>query len=136
MPRRYARYRPAARYRPPFRYRVLRSIQLTAVGRTMLGSACLVGATAGHVLGGVAGAVLGAAAAPVALVCVDRLRWRPMWTGYSTDQDLDRIVAELRRAGVDVRVRRGDHGLHVRNRDRRRVARVLIGLGIRPPRYW
>jgi hypothetical protein len=85
----------------------------------------------------VTAAFVGALAVFVAVVVADRRRWRRSWTGYSwsgTPEEVRLVGEELRRAGLEVEFEeRG--GIRVRNRDRRRVRRVLIGLGIRPPRW-
>lgn len=145
MRRRYAEYRPARWYRRRFRlFRLFRSGHPGAVGWAVLGAVCLAGAALGYGVALVTGlpaapsAVAGALTVFLTVVAVDRRQWRRSWTGYSwgaTPETTRRAGDELRRAGVEVTVEdRG--GIRFRNRDRRRVGRVLTGLGIRPPRLW
>ncbi|GAA0900736.1 hypothetical protein GCM10009557_76790 [Virgisporangium ochraceum] len=146
MRRRHAEYRPAPWYRRRFgrRLRLLRGARLNGVGWAAFGAVCLAGGALGYAAGSVtaypaAAAVAGALAVALAVVAVDRRRWRRSWTGFSWDAtpEATRLVAdELRRAGLEVEVEVGSRpGIRVRNRDRRRVGRVLTGLGIRPPRW-
>jgi hypothetical protein len=120
---------------------------LNAVGWAAFAGVCLAGAAVGYAVGvavaapAVPAVLAGAAVAPVALVWADRRRWRRRWTGYSwggTPVEVRHAAGELRRAGVpaEAETTGGRAALRYRNRDRRRVARVLAGLGIQPPRRW
>jgi hypothetical protein len=145
--RRYAEYRPATRFRPVGRFRLFRTARLNVVGWAAFAGLCLAGAAVAAGIGAAAGlsvgwaAAAGAAVGPVAVLVADRRKWNRMSTGYGWGATVGtvRLVAdELRRAGVPVEVqeRPGGVGIRVRNRDRRRAARVLAGLGVPPPPSW
>ena len=74
----------------------------------------------------------------MAIVWADRRRWRRTWTGYTwsgTAGAVRQVAGELRREGIAVEVEERPHGtgIRYRNRDRRRVARTLVALGVPPP---
>lgn len=131
--------RPQPRFVRRRRRAFLRTAQLNAVGRSALLGACTAGAGAsvpvlrrtGWPLPARAGA--GSAAVLLALVALDRRKWRAMEAGLSFTDDAaltaavaDRLVAD----GLPVRLdeSRGRPGIRFANRYRWRVEAALEGL--------
>lgn len=146
MQRGFAEYRPAKRRPRLGRNGLFRSARPNAVGWTTVVALCLAGAATGYGISRLAGLpiaagpVAGAAVVLSALVATDRWQWGRIRTEYSwggAPEAMRRIASDLTQRGVPVETMTYPDGrvsLSYRQRDRRRVVRELIRLGVRPPR--
>ena len=126
--------------------RLFRTVQLNAVGWTALLAASL---TAGCLLAALSslfaaspwfGAVAGLLLVPVAVLVLDRRRYRRGWTSFSWTDDAEevaRVADLLRERGRDVRATgaldENPPALWMRQRDRRRVSADLRSIGLPTP---